>query len=159
VNGDADRLREAVELGVSECRNAVLELRALANGLHPSVLTDGGLGAALEEMSVRVPLVATIDDPAHRYPPHIEATAWFVVCEATANALKHARSTDLEVRVAERDGRLHLAVLDDGVGGADASGRGLRGLADRVEAVGGTLAVRTRTAGGTIVEAVLPCAS
>ena len=95
LNGDPERLRAALELGVCESRNAVAELRALANGLHPAVLEDGGLPTALEDLSSRLPVSVAVSDPEQRYPPLVEATLWFVACEAVANATKHAASTSV----------------------------------------------------------------
>lgn len=159
LNGEPHRLRTALEFGVAESRTAVLELRELANGLHPSVLSDGGLEAALEDLAGRLPITVLVDLPDHRYPEQVEATAWFVVCEAVANAVKHAGAARVDVQVADVDGALHLAVVDDGRGGADPAGRGLRGLADRTEAAGGQLLVLPGHLGGTRIEAVLPCGS
>jgi len=159
LNGEPHRLRTALEFGVAESRTAVLELRELANGLHPSVLSDGGLEAALEDLAGRLPITVLVDLPDHRYPEQVEAAAWFVVCEAVANAVKHAGAARVDVQVAHVDGALHLAVVDDGRGGADPAGRGLRGLADRTEAAGGQLLVLPGHLGGTRIEAVLPCGS
>jgi signal transduction histidine kinase len=157
LNGDPTRMRAALELGTAECRAAVVELRELANGLHPSALADGGLAAALEQLPERFPMTTVDDMPEHRYPPEVESTLWFVTCEALSNAVKHAGPSAVHVRVAETDGALRVTIDDDGCGGADADGRGLRGLADRVEAVGGRLHVGGRDGGGTRVEAVVPC--
>ena len=158
LNGDPVRMRGALELGMAECRNAVVELRELANGLHPAALADGGLAAALEQLPARFPMTTVIDVANVRYPPEVEATLWFVTCEALANSVKHARPSTVHVRLIDQDGTLRLTVDDDGRGGADPHGNGLRGLADRVEAVGGRLHVGSCDAGGTRVEAVVPCA-
>ena len=159
INGEPARQRAALARGVEQSRAAVQELRALANGLHPAVLTDGGLGAALDDLATRLPVRVLLDEPDRRWPIQVEATAWFVACEAVTNAVKHAGATNVSV-VVRRDGdALLLRVEDDGRGGADANGRGLRGLADRVEAVGGRLIVATSAGHGTTVEAVLPCES
>jgi len=159
INGEPARQRAALATGVEQSRVAVQELRALANGLHPAVLTDGGLGAALDDLATRLPVRVLIDEPDRRWPIQIEATAWFVACESVSNAVKHAGATTVSV-VVRRDGdALLLCVEDDGRGGADPDGSGLRGLADRVEAVGGRLIVRTSAGHGTTVEAVLPCES
>jgi signal transduction histidine kinase len=159
LNGDPARLREALATGVQESRAAVRELRELANGLHPSVLTDGGLAAALDDLASRQRVQVHVAEPELRYPPRVEATAWFIACEAVTNAVKHAAADQIVVRV-DRDGDdLHVVVEDDGLGGADPSGSGLRGLADRAEAVGGHLTVLAREPQGTTVRAVLPCGS
>ena len=159
INGDPTRQRAALARGVDQSREAVQELRALANGLHPAVLTDGGLGAALEDLAARLPVRVLLDEPDRRWPLHVEATAWFVACEAVTNAVKHSGATDVSVAVRRNGGALLLCVQDDGRGGADVDGSGLRGLADRVEAVGGRLTVRSTAGHGTTVEAVLPCES
>lgn len=158
LNGDSTRLRAALETGVSESKVAVRELRELANGLHPSVLSDGGLTAALDDLASRLPVHVLVAEPGRRYPPQVEATAWFIACEAVTNAIKHAEPGRVEVAVNADHNELHLAVSDDGRGGADPEGRGLRGLADRAEAIGGRLAVGPRADGGTSIKAVLPCA-
>lgn len=157
LNGRTERLREALETGVRETQAAVRELRELANGLHPSALADGGLTAALDDLAGRHRVQVHVIEPARRYPPRIEATAWFVACEAVSNAVKHAGAAHIDLWVEAAGGQLRVQVADDGLGGADPGGTGLRGLADRAEAVGGTLAVRTRQPSGTTVTAVLPC--
>jgi len=157
LNGEPGRQREALRVGVEQSRAAVAELRSLANGLHPAVLTEGGLGAALDDLSTRLPVRVYLEDTNRRWPTEVEATAWFVACEAVTNAVKHADASSVRVHVSTDARGLLLGVEDDGCGGADAGGRGLRGLADRVEAVGGRLRVSTLASGGTRVEAVLPC--
>ena len=157
LNGSPERQREALRIGVEQSRVAVQELRALANGLHPAVLTDGGLGAALHDLAARLPVRVQVDEPDRRWPVQVEQTAWYVACEAVANAVKHAAARQVCVDVRRDGSALVLSVEDDGSGGADAAGPGLRGLADRVEAVGGRLHVGTGSAGGTQIEAVLPC--
>jgi signal transduction histidine kinase len=158
LNGDPDRMRAALATGVAESRTVVRELRELANGLHPAVLSDGGLAAALDRLATGLPVRVHVAAPERRYPPPVEGTAWFVACEAVANALKHADAGRIDVTVHDGAGELHVVVTDDGHGGADPAGRGLRGLADRVEAVGGRLELGAGTgARGTTVRAVLPC--
>ena len=159
LNGEPARHREALQRGVEQSRVAVQELRALANGLHPAVLTDAGLGAALDDLATRLPVRVLLDEPDRRWPVQVEATAWFVACEAVANAVKHAFASTVSVAV-RRDGTaLLLCVEDNGRGGADVAGSGLRGLTDRVDAVGGRLIVRSIAGHGTTVEVVLPCES
>jgi signal transduction histidine kinase len=158
MNGEPVRQQEALRTGIEQSREAVSELRSLANGLHPAVLTEGGLGAALDDLATRLPVRVHLDQPDRRWPLEVEATAWFVACEAVTNAVKHAGSAAVRVDVRGDDRGLVLRVEDDGCGGADPLGRGLRGLTDRVEAVGGRLQVTAGEAGGTLVEAVLPCA-
>jgi signal transduction histidine kinase len=159
VNGATERLREALTMGVEQSQTAVRELRELANGLHPSMLADGGLAAALDDLASRHQVQIDVAEPDHRYAPRIEATAWFIACEAVSNAVKHAAADRVRVIVERQGAELLVVVEDDGLGGADASGSGLRGLADRAEAVGGHLAVLARQPHGTTIRAVLPCGS
>ena len=157
LNGSPDRMRAALEDGVAEARTAVTELRALANGLHPAALEDGGLAAAFDDLSARLPVRVVMDGAGRRYPPVVEATVWFAACEAVTNAVKHAEPTSIEVRLQDLGDTVQLVVVDDGQGGADQSGSGLRGLADRVEAAGGSVTIRSAPGEGTSVEAVVPC--
>jgi signal transduction histidine kinase len=159
LNGTPERLVAALELGVCESRNAVAELRELANGLHPAVLEGGGLPAALEDLSSRLPVALSIHGPQRRHQPLIEATMWFVACEAVSNAIKHADSDNVTVHLDNTERELRLVVQDAGPGGANPAGAGLRGLTDRVEAAGGRLTITSAAAGGTRIEAVLPCMS
>ncbi|MGW6277822.1 sensor histidine kinase [Kribbella sp. NPDC055071] len=155
LNGAA--LADAVEGAISEIRGAVTDLRELANGLYP--VGDAGLGPAVEELAGRLPLPVATDVTDRRLPPAVEATAWFVICEAMTNTVKHAGAQRLDVSVALRSDGLVVRVEDDGCGGADARGTGLRGIGDRVEASGGRLTVAERPGGGTLVTAELPCES
>lgn len=158
VNGDRGRLEASVGSAVDELQAAVLELRELANGLHPAVLQDGGIGAALEDLAGRFPVGLELDGVAgRRFPEPVEATAWYLACEAVSNAVKHARAERITITLTADDALLRVRVQDDGVGGADPAGRGLRGLADRVEAVGGHLDVRSAPGAGTSLTGVLPC--
>ena len=157
VNGSEARLRDAVVAGVAEARHAIAELRDLANGLRPAVLTDGGLQGALEELAERTGLAVSIDANLGGLAPDLEETAWFIVCEAVANAQKHGDAQAVDISAQMRGELLAIAVADDGRGGADPDGRGLRGLRDRAEAIGGSLDVHSPPSGGTVVEAVLPC--
>jgi signal transduction histidine kinase len=159
LNGHPDRLREGLALGVEQSQTAVHELRELANGLHPSVLADGGLAAALDDLAARYPLHVQITERERRYQPGIEATAWFIACEAVTNAVKHAGADHIQVSVSCVGDELRLTVEDDGLGGANPNGSGLRGISDRAEAVGGQLLVLPRDPSGTTVRAVLPCGS
>ncbi|MPY95707.1 MAG: histidine kinase [Acidimicrobiia bacterium] len=139
---------------------ALAELRDLSQGIHPNVLTDGGLGPALEDLAYTAPLpvrvVSTLDQ---RLPERVEEGAYYVVAESITNVAKHAGACAATVSLAHHGGRLVLSVCDDGVGGADLGhGSGLRGLADRVHALGGTFAVGSRPGHGTEVRAVIPCA-
>ena len=133
------------------------ELRDLANGLHPAILSDGGLPAALEDLANRIPVPLTISAAVPRLSPELEAAAWFVACEAITNAVKHAGCTRIEVTAVRIEGTLSLTIEDDGVGGADPRGHGLRGIADRAEAAGGDLEVNDLSPSGTRVTARMPC--
>ena len=159
LNGDPARQQAALQRGVDQSRETVRELRDLANGLHPAVLTDGGLGAALDDLATRLPVRVHVDEPDRRWPLEIEATAWFVACEAVTNAVKHSHAAAVSVEVSADARGLVLRVQDDGRGRADPTGSGLRGLTDRVEAVGGRLSITDGALRGTLVEAVLPCGS
>ncbi|MEY2590582.1 MAG: hypothetical protein QOJ67_2566 [Acidimicrobiaceae bacterium] len=160
MNGEPSRVHDAVADGIDEIQVAVAELRSLAHGLHPAVLDDGGLIAALEDLAARAPDTIHLNAAEARYPTDVEVTAWYIACEAITNATKHAHAPSIDVTL-ERDtnGALLLQVDDDGVGGANPDGHGLRGIADRAEAAGGTLAVSARAGGGTTVMVRLPCKS
>ena len=133
------------------------ELRELAAGLHPSVLSERGLGAALEALALRNPVpIQLIAQPDGRLPPRIEAAAYYVVAEAVANVQKHASADGIVVRVTSETRRVLVEVTDDGVGGANPDGAGLRGLADRVEALGGKLVVESPRGVGTRLLAEIP---
>jgi signal transduction histidine kinase len=137
---------------------ALAELRELARGIHPAVLTDRGLGPAVESLASRspVPVAVEVSLPS-RLPASLEAAAYFLVSEALANVAKYAGAGCVDVRISQVDGNARVLVADDGAGGADpAAGSGLRGLRDRVEALGGTLAVESPSGGGTTVSAELP---
>jgi signal transduction histidine kinase len=137
---------------------AMRELRELARGLHPAVLSDRGLAAALESLAGSAPLPVDVTGvPEERLPEAVEAGAYFVVAESITNAVKHAGAARIAVRLERTPTTLRLAIWDDGRGGADpAAGTGLRGLADRVEALGGRFAVADRDGGGTVVSVELP---
>ena len=153
----ADLLDEAL----ADLATATAELRELARGIHPAVLTEGGLQPALAGLAGRVPVPVTIECvPAERLPAAIEATTYFVVAEALTNVARYAAASRALVAV-DRDGdRLLLEVRDDGRGGADpAAGSGLRGIADRVAALGGRVDLESPLGGGTTLRVELPCAS
>ena len=142
-----------------ELAHSLSELRELARGIHPAVL-EHGLAAALDALATRSPVPTDVDcELPERLPEPVELAAYFVVCEALANVTKYARATTAAIRVRREDGLLRVEVADDGAGGADpALGSGLRGLADRVEALDGTLRVTSPAGAGTTVRAELPCA-
>jgi signal transduction histidine kinase len=152
-------LGSLIESASKEAREALTELRELARGIHPAVLTETGLTGAIQALVERSPVATTITAVPHeRYPAAIEATAYFVVSEALANVAKHARADGAEVMIRKFPGRLLVEVSDDGTGGARSEGgSGLRGLADRVASVGGVLRVDSPPGGGTRLEADIPC--
>jgi signal transduction histidine kinase len=143
---------------VEELQAGVEDIRVLVRGLMPTALATGGLPAAIVDLARPGVVFATCRVPG-RLAPSIEATAWFVACEGIANASRHAPGEPIEVDVSTVDGRLVVTVADRGPGGADPSGEGLRHLADRVEAHGGSLRVDSPVRGGTRLTAELPCVS
>jgi signal transduction histidine kinase len=152
---------ERLDVAQREVALSLEELRDLARGIHPAALSAHGLGVALEQVAARTPVPVKLDvDLEGRLPEQIELAAYFVVCEALANVGKYAQATAARVVVARRDGLAVIEVADNGVGGADdADGSGLRGLADRVEALGGRLEVVSPAGRGTVLTAELPCGS
>jgi signal transduction histidine kinase len=150
----------AAEL-LSGLDDAIAELRELAQGVVPATLTERGLYAAAEDLADRFPIPIRVELDAARapLPAVVETTAYFVLSEALANALKHSRAEALELRIERRNGHLEIEVSDDGIGGAGGTGgTGLRGIADRVEALEGRLTVDSPPGGGTRVLAQVPCA-
>jgi signal transduction histidine kinase len=141
----------------SQVAAARAELDELARGIHPAVLTERGLAEALCELAERAGATFAGTLPQRRLSPETEAAAYFVCSEALANVAKHARAAQTSVRISTAKRLLTVEVLDDGVGGADAAaGSGLQGLADRIEALGGSLTVTTAAESGTRVAAELP---
>jgi signal transduction histidine kinase len=156
---DADA-RSRVERARREVAMSLEEVRAVAHGIHPAVVSGHGLAVALESLAARasVPVRLAVDVEG-RMPERLEVAAYYVVAESLTNLAKHASANSASVEVAQHDGRCVVEVVDDGVGGADTErGSGLRGLADRVEALGGRLLVWTPRGGGTRVRAEMPCA-
>ncbi|HET7417982.1 MAG TPA: sensor histidine kinase [Solirubrobacterales bacterium] len=151
----ADLLDEAME----ELSSATAELREFARGIHPVVLSDRGLAAALNGLAERSPVPVEISAaPAERLPMPVESAAYFVVAESLTNVARYAGAELATVRVERRNGNLEVEISDDGAGGADPdAGTGLRGLADRVAALDGSFDVRSETGRGTTVEARIPC--
>jgi signal transduction histidine kinase len=141
-----------------ELTEALAELRELARGIHPAILTDRGLAPALEAVAARSPVPVQLTTTAERLPPTVEAAIYYVVSEALANVAKYAQASSVTVEVARTDGRAVVAIADDGVGGADLDGgSGLRGLADRVAALDGRLHVESAPSQGTRIHADIPC--
>ena len=157
---DVDSARDLVDRAHAEAKAALTELRNLVRGVHPPVLTDRGLDAALSGLAALcpVPVDMQVDVPV-RPKPAVEAVAYFTVAEALTNVAKHSRATHASVVVEGHGypGTLNLLISDDGIGGADPRGAGLSGLADRVSGVDGTLSVESPSGGPTIISAVLPC--
>jgi signal transduction histidine kinase len=154
---EAEKLVAEARAGVAE---ALSELRDLARGIHPPVLADRGIGAALDTLADRSPLPTAVRVDLDRRPPApVETAAYFVAAEALANAAKHSGAGRVEISVGQRDGLLAVEITDDGKGGADPAGGGLSGLRRRVEALDGTLTVESPAGGPTTIRAELPCGS
>ena len=160
---DADPAAIAeLDAATEEARQAVTEIRELARGVHPAVLTEAGLGAALASLADRSPVAVELDDglAGRRLPPAVEATAYFVAAETLTNAARHAGAQRIRIQAREDGETLHLEIDDDGRGGAAIdTGTGLRGLDDRVAALGGTFELTSPSGGGTRIVVELPCAS
>jgi signal transduction histidine kinase len=159
---DVDAAAALVDQAHTEAKAALIELRELVRGVHPPVLTDRGLDAALSGLAARcsVPVSLQVDVPV-RPRPAVEAVAYFTVAEALTNIAKHSRATRASVIVDGGPGpagTLNIVISDDGIGGADAAGAGLTGLADRMAGLDGALSVESPPGGPTIISAVLPCA-
>jgi len=146
--GDANR----------ELEDGLRELRALARGIHPTALADGGLAPAVRDLADRFPIPVDVEVEDRRLPTSIETTAYFIVAEALTNVLRHAEATRVTIRGRIERDALDLEIADDGRGGADdvRGGSGVRGLVDRAQAVGGTLAIDSPPGGGTTIRARLP---
>ena len=160
VSTDADELRTRLDLAVEEATEALRELREIARGIHPPILTKGGLEAALRALVRRCPIPVRLDvrAPGH-LPQHVEASGYYVVTEALTNVAKHSQASIVSVTVVTdtASGHLHVAVSDDGVGGAQfAHGTGLVGLKDRVEAIGGQIFLDSPPGAGTTLRVELP---
>ncbi|MDW5598657.1 PAS domain S-box protein, partial [Conexibacter stalactiti] len=158
ASGDAaDAIGALLDEAAAETQAAIAELRDLGAGIHPQILTNRGVAAAVESLTGPLPLLVTLAIPERRWPPATEAAAYFVIAEALTNVVKHAQATAATVTVADDDGALAIEVADDGRGGAVATpGRGLAGLQDRVAALGGALTVERGEQGGTRLRATLP---
>jgi signal transduction histidine kinase len=156
-----EQARALLDEAHDEAKRALSELRNLARGIHPAVLTDRGLDAALSALAGRSPVPVEVSvELARRPPPTVESAAYFVVAEALVNVAKHAAARRAAVRVTLEDGLLVVEVRDDGVGGAEPrAGTGLAGLADRVTAVDGRFTVSSPAGGPTVIRAELPCES
>jgi signal transduction histidine kinase len=152
-------LAEMLDRAQEELQTSLGELRELARGIHPAVLSERGLEPALEALASRAPVPVTVRAEGERLPAPVESAAYFVVSEALANVAKYARATQATVIVRRSNGRATVEVSDDGIGGADAArGSGLRGLADRVAALDGSLSLDSPAGQGTRVQAEIPVA-
>jgi signal transduction histidine kinase len=140
-----------------ELKGVLAELRDFAHGIHPAVLSQMGLAAALEDVAERLPLPVRVTAPASRAAPAVEATAYFVACEALANAVKHAMASSVTVTVHISESQLEMEIADDGVGGVMAGGRGIANIIDRVSALDGEVAIDSLPGQGTRLEVKIPC--
>ena len=149
-----------VDDAITELLAAIDELRRLARGIHPAILTEEGLAPAVAGLARRSPVPVQVDiQVSERLPSVVEATAYFIVAEALTNVTRHADARSAAVRIARSNGHLDVEVRDDGTGGADQSrGSGLLGMADRLDALSGSLVVESPAGGGTRLQAVIPCA-
>jgi len=153
-----EHARKCIDEAVEKAQAAIAQLRELAAGIHPTILTNRGLGGALEALASRSPVPVELETAfGERLPWSVEAAAYFVVAEALTNVAKYAAASHATVRVTRNDDHMTLEVLDDGVGGADpAEGTGLRGMGDRVSALDGELEVESENGRGTLIRARLP---
>ena len=160
IEHDPQGAAELLDESLHELNEATAELRELARGIHPAVLTNRGLHAALKGLASRSPVpVELLQTPADRLPPSVESAVYFVVAEALTNAARYSRAQTVTVGVVRDNGHVDVEVRDDGVGGADADqGSGLRGLQDRVAALDGRLELTSPHGLGTILRATIPCA-
>ena len=160
-NDPNEAVVESLDDAAVEARETLVELRRLARGVHPAIVTEGGLVAALESLAERTPLPVEVQIPdMERLPALVEVTVYYVVAEALTNTVKHAAASTVAVDVSRSDGRIVVEVVDDGDGGALASpGSGLSGLGDRVAALGGDLKIDSPPGGGTRIQVNIPCES
>jgi signal transduction histidine kinase len=160
VPDNLPNLRTDLDHVLDALSSALEELRQISRGLHPAILSEGGLGPGLRALARRsaIPIELHIDT-ASRYPPPVEVAAYYVVSEAITNTTKHADASHVEVTVEQQDATLRLHVRDDGIGGADPKrGSGLTGLRDRVEALSGAIDITSPTGDGTVIQVSLPVA-
>jgi PAS domain S-box-containing protein len=154
---DRESVREGLREALDGLRQGLGELRDLAAGLHPTILTNHGLGPAIEALADRSPIPVRLEVPAERYPIHLESDVYFLVAEGLTNIAKHANASYAAVSIDEQAGRLLVELRDDGRGGVNwEGGTGLRGLRDRIDAVGGEFTVESTPGAGTRLSAALP---
>jgi signal transduction histidine kinase len=157
---DDEQLGSLLDRAQEELGTSLAELRELARGIHPAVLSERGLEPALQSLVARAPVPVDVEACGERLPAPVESAAYFVVSEALANVAKYARATHASVTVERRNGELTVEVADDGVGGADLGrGSGLRGLEDRLAALDGSLSLDSPAGRGTRLRARIPCAA
>jgi signal transduction histidine kinase len=158
LDADPEAARQLVDEAHEHAKQAIVELRDLARGISPAVLTDRGLDAALSALAAQSPVPVDVSCRlGDRLPAPVESTAYFVVAEALANVAKHSQASRASVTVLRDGDQLVVEIRDDGVGGADVDGNGLAGLTSRVGAVGGTLTVDSAVGGPTSISAEMPC--
>jgi signal transduction histidine kinase len=156
---DPEKAQEHLAEARKAAGAALQELRDLARGIHPPILADRGLDAAIRALAAHAAVPVSVDvELAERPPAAVETAAYFVAAESLANALKHAQASRIDIDVQKRDDALVVRVLDDGRGGVSEDGGGLHGLRQRVEALDGSLRIASPEGGPTVIEAVLPCA-
>jgi PAS domain S-box-containing protein len=155
---EPQRARELLDLALSDAKHGMDELRELAAGIHPAILTQRGLAAALATLTGRIPVPVQLDLPRHRLPAPIEASLYFFCAEALTNVVKHARASSAWVKVAADGERCMVEVRDDGIGGARArsDSSGLTGLRDRIGALNGVMNIVAPAEGGTVLHAAIP---
>jgi signal transduction histidine kinase len=163
LDGDADpQVRSYLERASSDVQQAITELRELARGIHPMLLSTEGLAPALQALAERAPLPVHVTAPTQRFDPAVEAAAYFIVSEAVTNAARHSNARRVNVDVDTADGVLTVSVHDDGVGGAPpargSTGSGLQGMRDRAVAAGGDFHISSPAGAGTTISVTLPCA-
>jgi signal transduction histidine kinase len=156
LSEDTERAGSLLAEALDHAERGNAELRELAHGILPAVLTRGGLRAGVDALVSRLDLLVEVDVTSTRLPPEIEASAYFIVAEALTNVVKHSRAARAQVTAAIDDGTLSVEVRDDGIGGADPEGHGLLGIGDRAAALGGRLRIDSPPGGGTILAAELP---
>ncbi|MFJ2031229.1 sensor histidine kinase [Streptosporangium sp. NPDC087985] len=159
MDSDPQAVRELLAQAHAGTKAAIAELRDLARGIHPAILTDRGLGAALSSLAARAPVRVDLSvEISHRPPAAVESIAYFIVAESLTNLAKHSEATEASIRVSRQDQRVVVEVYDNGVGAAVPSvGGGLAGLADRAATIDGTLNVDSPPGGPTLIRAELPC--
>ncbi|HKC27297.1 MAG TPA: GAF domain-containing protein [Jatrophihabitans sp.] len=156
IRDNDEHAESLVGQALDGAEQGIAELRELAHGILPPILTHGGLRAAINTIVTRLDLAVDVEVSRQRFPSEIEASAYFIVAEALTNVVKHAQARHAEVKAVVLDGMLRVEVCDDGVGGADPAGHGLVGMSDRVMALGGRLEIANPPDGGTLVAATLP---